>query len=106
MPKLRTLWITLFVLCADARLIAEHMPPTVYLRAVHGPQDLAECESFLDSQTVLVFAHEDDELLWMLPFWLVARKFLLSAYPAFPQMRDLTLSLPLKSYYGQRWEPI
>jgi hypothetical protein len=106
MPKLKMLWITLLVLCVDARLIAEHMPPTAHLRAVHGPQDLAELESFLDGQTVLVFAHQDDELLWMLPFWPVARKFLLSAYPAFPHMRALALSLPPKPYYGQRWEPI
>jgi hypothetical protein len=75
MPKLKILWITFFVLCVNARLIAEHMPPTVSLRAVHGPQDLAELESFLDGQTVLVFAHQDDELLWMLPFWPIARKF-------------------------------
>jgi hypothetical protein len=106
MPKLQMLWITLLVLCVDARLIAEHMPPTVHLRAVHGPQDLTELESFLDGQTVLVFAHEDDELLWMLPFWPVARKFLLSAYPAFPQMQALTVSFPPKPYYAQRWEPI
>lgn len=106
MPKLKMLWITFFVLCVNARLIAEHMPPTVSLRAVHGPQDLAELESFLDGQTVLVFAHQDDELLWMLPFWPIARKFLLSAYPAFPQMRVLTLSFPPGLYYSQRWEPI
>jgi len=106
MPKLKMLWITLFVLCVDARLIAQHMPPTVSLRAVHGSQDLAELESFLDGQTVLVFAHQDDDLLWMLPFWPIARKFLLAAYPAFPHMQDLALSLPPKPYYGQRWEPI
>jgi hypothetical protein len=106
MSKLNILWITFFVLFVDIRLITEYVPPTASLRALHAPRDLAELESFLDGQTVVVFAHQDDDLLWMLPFWPLARKFLLSAYPAFSQMRDLVLAFPPELYYGQRWEPI
>jgi hypothetical protein len=104
--KLMMLWITLFVFCIDTQTITEVVSPTASLRAVYGPQNLTLLESFQDGQTVLVFAHQDDDLLWMLPFWPIARAFLLSAYPAFPQMRDLILSFKYELNYGQRWKPI
>ena len=106
MLKLTMFWITLFVFFVDIRPIAEVVSPTANLRTVMAPKNVAELESFQDGQTVLVFAHQDDDLLWMLPFWPIARQFLLSAYPAFPQMRELILSFPPELYYGQRWKPI
>ena len=42
----------------------------------------------------------------MLPFWHIARLFILSAYPAFAQFTDLVLSFPPGLHYAQRWKPI
>jgi hypothetical protein len=54
----------------------------------------------------LVFAHQDDDLLWMLPFWPVADKFLLAAYPAAPMFEELVNSFPQRLKYQGRWTPI
>jgi hypothetical protein len=61
---------------------------------------------FADGQTLVVFAHQDDDLLWMFPFWPVAKRFLLSAYPASPVFEDLVESLPSRFSYRERWVPI
>jgi len=61
---------------------------------------------FSDSHTLVVFAHQDDDLLWMLPFWPVASKFLLAAYPAAPVFQDLVRSFPAELNYRVRWIPI
>jgi hypothetical protein len=42
----------------------------------------------------------------MLPFWPVASKFLLAAYPAAPVFQDLVQSLPAELKYRLRWIPI
>jgi hypothetical protein len=62
--------------------------------------------AFLDGQTLIVFAHQDDDLLWMLPFWPKAAKFLLAAYPATPLFKDVVESLPPGLNYRARWIPI
>jgi hypothetical protein len=61
---------------------------------------------FADGRTLVVFAHQDDDLLWMLPFWPVAEKFLLTAYPAAPIFSELINSFPPRLKYQARWTPI
>jgi hypothetical protein len=61
---------------------------------------------FSDGQTLIVFAHQDDDLLWMLPFWPVTKRFLLAAYPAAPMFDDLIKSFPPQLKYRERWTPI
>lgn len=61
---------------------------------------------FSDGRTLVVFAHQDDDLLWMLPFWPVADKFLLAAYPAAPIFNELINSFPPRLKYHARWTPI
>jgi hypothetical protein len=61
---------------------------------------------FRDGHTLVVFAHQDDDLIGMLPFWPVAAKFLLAAYPAAPVFQDLVQSLPTELNYRVRWTPI
>jgi len=74
------------------------------LRATDGGQESVAI--FSDGQTLVVFAHQDDDVLWMLPFWPVATKFLLAAYPAAPVFQDLVQSLPAELNYRARWTPI
>ena len=68
-----------------------------------GQKSVAE---FSDGQTLVVFAHQDDDLLWMMPFWPVTARFLLAAYPAAPVFEDLIKSLPPRLKYRKRWTPI
>jgi hypothetical protein len=74
------------------------------LRATDGGQE--SVENFGDGHTLVVFAHQDDDLLWMLPFWPVASRFLLAAYPASPVFQDLIGSFPSELKYPMRWTPI
>jgi hypothetical protein len=71
--------------------------------AGNGQPSVAE---WSDGRTLLVFAHQDDDLLWMLPFWSVANKFLLTAYPAAPVFEALVKSFPQRLKYQGRWTPI
>ncbi|MBK8010310.1 MAG: VCBS repeat-containing protein [Deltaproteobacteria bacterium] len=54
--------------------------------------------------TVIVFAHQDDELLWMLPFWSSARRFVLAAVPTSPAHRELVALHGAE--YSQNWVPV
>ena len=74
------------------------------LRAVGEGQE--SVDAFADGQTLVVFAHQDDDLLWMFPFWPVAARFLLAAYPAAPVFENLVESLPPALRYRERWTPI
>lgn len=105
-PRCRIFWVVVCVLAVHGPSCTESstLPPT--LRAANGSRDLGELASFQDDETVVVFAHQDDDLLWMLPFWPEAHAFLLSAYPAFAQFKDLIQSFPPGLRYAQRWEPI
>lgn len=73
------------------------------LRSTSGQPSVAE---FSDGRTLVVFAHQDDDLLWMLPFWPIAEKFLLSVYPAAPMFDELIQSFPPRLNYRARWTPI
>ena len=41
------------------------------------------------SGTILVYAHMDDDLIWMLPFWKITEKFIGGAMPATPSYRTI-----------------
>ncbi|MGH9384352.1 MAG: hypothetical protein ACRD2N_08725 [Vicinamibacterales bacterium] len=74
------------------------------LRSAGGGQpSVAELS---DGRTLVVFAHQDDDLLWMLPFWPVADTFLLAAYPAAPMFEELVKSFPPRLKYRARWKAI
>ena len=68
-----------------------------------GQPSIAE---WSDGRTLVVFAHQDDDLLWMLPFWSVADRLLLAAYPAAPIFEELVQSVPSRLKYHARWTPI
>jgi hypothetical protein len=74
------------------------------LRSAGGGQpSIAE---WSDGRTLVVFAHQDDDLLWMLPFWPVADRLLLAAYPAAPIFEEMVKSFPSRLKYHARWTPI
>jgi hypothetical protein len=74
------------------------------LRSAAGSQ--TSVAEWSDGRTLVVFAHQDDDLLWMLPFWPVADKLLLAAYPAAPIFEELVKSFPSQLKYHARWTPI
>jgi hypothetical protein len=74
-----------------------------WLRGDARTQVLAN--QFRDGRTLVVFAHQDDDLLWMMPFWSVNRKFILAAYPAAEVFQRLVRSFPRKCDYARRWIP-
>jgi hypothetical protein len=41
------------------------------------------------SGTILVYTHQDDDLIWMLPFWNISEKFIGAAMPASPGFADV-----------------
>lgn len=91
------------MLCLDP-LAPAAAPGQTTLRAAGG--DRQGVAAFSDGQTLVVFAHQDDDLLWMLPFWPVASKFLLSAYPPTPLFEDVVKRFPAQMKYRERWTPI
>ncbi len=52
-------------------------------RQVAKPETI-RLDQLADNGTLLVFAHQDDDLLWMEPFWGIASKFILAANPTAP----------------------
>ena len=97
-------WLLAFSCLNVAALEERPSNPPVTLRSMQGsPESVA---AFGDGQTLVVFAHQDDDLLWMLPFWPKAAKFLLAAYPATPQFKEVVDSFPPGLDYGARWVPI
>jgi hypothetical protein len=41
------------------------------------------------SGTILIYAHQDDDLIWMLPFWKITEKFIEGAMPSTPSFRTI-----------------
>jgi hypothetical protein len=62
-------------------------------------------DGFRDGRTLLVFAHQDDDLVWMMPFWPSSAKFVLAGYPASPVFERLVRSFPPELNYANRWSP-
>ena len=60
-----------------------------------------EAAAFADGKTLIVYAHQDDDLLWMLPFWGYARKFILSAYPPAEAMAEMGTKMP--EHWQDNW---
>jgi hypothetical protein len=58
--------------------VLDSKPPPSWLR--DSSESQVSVDAFRDGRTLVVFAHQDDDLLWMLPFWPVAAKFVLAGY--------------------------
>ncbi len=62
---------------------------------------------FSDGKNLIVFAHQDDDLLWMLPFWQYANKFILAALPAAPAhtniVAKISQQIPQYAGYASKW---
>jgi hypothetical protein len=41
------------------------------------------------SGTILVYAHQDDDLIWMHPFWNITEKFICGAMPTTPRLKEI-----------------
>jgi hypothetical protein len=54
--------------------------------------------------TAIVFAHQDDDLLWMLPFWASACLAVLAATPATPTLRSIVDRHDPR--YRSIWRPV
>jgi hypothetical protein len=51
--------------------------------------NLVDFNSIPKSGTILVYAHMDDDLIWMLPFWKITDKFIGGAMPETPVFRTI-----------------
>jgi hypothetical protein len=67
--------------------------------------------------TILVYAHHDDDLIWMLPFWPITDKFISGAMPSTPQFESVYLdqqtyidnhglNIPFRSNWYTPWAAI
>jgi hypothetical protein len=45
-------------------------------------QTLVDFNTIPEEGTIMIFAHQDDDFIWMLPFWDKCEKFICGAYPA------------------------
>jgi LmbE family N-acetylglucosaminyl deacetylase len=99
---IRTMLTVLAIAAATTSPAAAQSTPSG-LRGDSRSQSLVE--AFGDGQTLLVFAHQDDDLLWMLPFWPGAKAFVLAAYPPSPVFERLVQNLPREVNYAARWRP-
>ena len=61
-------------------------------------------DEFDDGKTIMVYAHQDDDLLWMLPFWSYSRKMVYSALPSSPAFEELVSRLPPD--YQRKWAAV
>jgi hypothetical protein len=100
----RLLWavIVFILLHAGAReAAAEELSSTLRGRS----ESRIFVDGFRDGHTLVVFAHQDDDLLWMMPFWPSSATFVLAAYPASPVFERLVRSFPPELNYADRWSP-
>jgi hypothetical protein len=104
MRTVRSLLIIAFLFWPVSSVVAQRKSNLNTLRSAGGGQPSAA--AFSDGRTLLVFAHQDDDLLWMMPFWPLTARFLLAAYPAAPVFEDLVKSFPPRVKYRARWTPI
>jgi gliding motility-associated-like protein len=56
---------------------------------VFGQGIYVDLNSIPKTGTALIYAHQDDDLIWMLPFWKVTEKFIGGAMPPTPRSRRL-----------------
>ena len=68
-----------------------------------GPLRGDQAEAFNDGKTLVVFAYQNDELLWMEPFLSVARKIIVAGYPPSATHRAAVAKMP--SQYQEAWTP-
>lgn len=69
------------------------------------------------SGTILIYAHMDDDLIWMLPFWKITEKFIGGAMPATPSYETIvgeqqdfldnnSYNIGYESNWFTPWDPI
>ena len=56
---------------------------------VYGQGTYVDLNSIPKTGTALIYAHQDDDVIWMLPFWKVTEKFIGGAMPPTPRSRTL-----------------
>ena len=54
---------------------------------VKGQGTYVDFNSIPKTGTILIYTHQDDDLIWMLPFWNITEKFIGGAMPATPDFR-------------------
>jgi hypothetical protein len=53
------------------------------------------------SGTALIYCHQDDDLIWMLPFWNISETFICAAMPTTPRFRQIIHNQQIYlDYYG------
>ena len=69
------------------------------------------------SGTILIYAHQDDDLIWMLPFWSKTEKFVCGAMPSGPSFRGIVsrqqtflnnngYNIPYESNWQTPWDDV
>ena len=48
---------------------------------------LVDFNSIPSTGTIMVFAHQDDDAIWMLPWWAKTQKFICAAMPSTPTFK-------------------
>jgi hypothetical protein len=56
---------------------------------VSGQGIYVDLNSIPKAGTALIYAHQDDDLIWMLPFWKITEKFIGGAMPPTPRSRTI-----------------
>ena len=59
------------------------------INAVHSQGTQIDFNTIPKRGTILIYAHMDDDLIWMLPFWKISEKFIGGAMPATPSYRTI-----------------
>ncbi len=57
---------------------------TANITSIDYPPNFVEFNSIPKSGTTMIYAHMDDDLIWMLPFWSITEKFINGAMPSTP----------------------
>lgn len=72
--------------------------------------NLVDFNTIPSTGTIMVFAHQDDDAIWMLPWWNITQKFICAAMPSTPTFKatidDLQVFLDNNGYgidYKSNW---
>lgn len=61
---------------------------------------------FSDGKTVMVYAHQDDDLIWMLPFYSSSSKIILTAVPISSSHLSKVIPYITDGNYQQKWQAL
>ena len=59
------------------------------LSSVEAQGTRVDFSTIQKSGTILIYSHQDDDLIWMLPFWKITEKFIIGAMPATTSYRTI-----------------